>query len=256
MTSEKLPSYQLPGSGFAYSGVSVNNILATEVTMAIGLLDESGSTTSFSKAMEECVKMIVRSLRLSPRADNLVYRHAHFGSVFREVHGYNLLQDLNESDYTGCYKSGGATALYDSLNNVFRACKDYGDQLAGARRMANAIVYVITDGEDNQSTLTVNDARKALAEVIASESLESIITILIGVNPDQRIQTNLQKMAQEVGFTQYVPLTDASEKTLAKLANFISHSISSQSQAVGSAGPSQTLNPAQQGLPTNGSLTF
>lgn len=254
--SQGLSQFALPGTGFGYTAINVADVLTTELTIVTGLLDESGSTSPFAKDLEKCVKTIIDSLRHSPRADNLMYRHCHFGTYFREVHGYKLLQDINSGDYNGCYQSGGSTALYDSMDNVFRAVKDYGEQCQKSKRIANGLVFVLTDGQDNGSTLRINDARNALAACIAGESLESLITILIGVNPDANIQQSLKDMANQTGFTQYIPLTDVSESTLAKLAKFISHSISSQSQALGSGGPSQTLDPNAAGLPNNGSLTF
>ena len=254
--SESLQSFMLPGGGFGYTGVAVQEIQTNELTIATGLLDESGSTHRFAKEMEKCIQTVVRSMRHSPRADNLSYRHCHFGTSFREHHGYKLLQDINEADYDGCYQSGGCTCLYDSLDNVFRASKDYGEQLMRGKRFANGIVYVLTDGCDNGSTLTMNDARDALAEVVSAECLESILTILIGVNDDTGIQQRLKDMAKAVGFTQYIPMKDATESQLAKLADFISHSISSQSQALGTGGPSQALDPGSQGVNTNDSLCF
>ena len=45
----------------------------------------------------------------------------------------------------------------------------------------------------------------------------------------------------EAGFQQFVSIKKATEKELAKLGGFISKSISSQSQALGSGGVSQSL---------------
>jgi hypothetical protein len=46
---------------------------------------------------------------------------------------------------------------------------------------------------------------------------------------------------QEAGFTQYVELDNADTKTLARLAEIVSRSISAQSQALGTGGASQPL---------------
>ena len=254
--SQQLASFMLPGAGYGYTGVNVEDVMATELTLATGLLDESGSTTKFKDEMEKCVQTVVRSMRHSPRADNLMYRHCHFATNFREIHGYKLLQDINESDYKGCYHSNGTTSLYDSMCNVFRALKDYGQQMMQSKRMANGIIYVFTDGMDLGSTHTEHDSRDDLAALIASEALESVNTILIGVNDEKSVQDGLKAMAKNIGFTQYIAMKDASESQLAKLADFISHSISSQSQALGSNGPSQTIDPSSVGLDTDDSITF
>ena len=48
-------------------------------------------------------------------------------------------------------------------------------------------------------------------------------------------------MKTNCGFTQYVAIADANATTIAKLGDFVSRSISSQSQALGTGGPSQSL---------------
>ena len=240
--SAGLANFALPGGGYGYTGLQIGDAkMATENTCATGLLDESGSTDGFQKEMEACVKEIVRSMRHSPRADNLLYRHAHFGSRFREAHGFKPLSLLNEADYDGCYKPGGCTTLYDSCDSVIRATRDYGENMMKQKYLCNGIIYMITDGLDYGSTLTMADVQKALAQAVSSEALESIITILVGVNADPGVQKGLEDFAAFCGFTQYVPISKANEKHLARLAEFISQSISSQSQALGSGGPSKSL---------------
>lgn len=240
MNSE-VQSFLIPGGNYGYTATKIENLTSFENTIAVGLLDESGSTTSFAKEMELCVKEIVKALRHSPRADNLIYRHCHFGTNFREHHGYLPLSQINENDYDGCYHPGGQTTLYDSCERTIVETVHYAEQQAAQKYLCNGIIYVITDGQDYGSTLSVKDVHKALAKAIACEGMESLITILIGVNPEPSIQQSLQEFANKAGFTQYVAIDQANEKTLAKLGNFISQSISSQSQALGSGGPSQSL---------------
>ena len=108
--------------------------------------------------------------------------------------------------------------------------------------MVNGIVFGITDGCDNASTCSAADVKAALAQAMKTESLESIITILIGVGiNDSYVSATLNNFKTEAGFTQYVELAKADAKTLAKLAEFVSKSISAQSQALGTGGPSQPL---------------
>lgn len=239
--SEELQSFQIPGAGFGYTAMNVDD-LAPDNTVAAGLLDESGSTTGFAKQMEKCVQAIIKSLRNSPRAENLLYRHCHFGTRFREFHGYRQLSQINPDDYDGCYQPGGATHLYDSEVNLLKATLDYCQQQTAKKYMCNGIVYIITDGCDYGSTLTEKEVTAAMQDIRSSEDCESMLVILIGVNDDPSIQAKLKQHADNCGFDQYVPLKDADEKTLAQLADFISQSISSQSQALGTGGPSQPIS--------------
>jgi hypothetical protein len=72
-----------------------------------------------------------------------------------------------------------------------------------------------------------------------------VLTILVGVNvKDPSVSQYLADFRKSACFDQYVELAKADAKTLANLARFVSHSISAQSQALGTGGPSQALNPA------------
>lgn len=239
--SLNLAQFAIPGGNYGYTGAQVDALQSFENTIAVGLLDESGSTGSFARQMEICVKEIIKALRHSPAADKLIYRHCHFATNFREFHGYTPLANLNEDMYDGCYVPGGQTALYDSCDRIFAEMLDYAQRQVKMKYTCNGIAYIMTDGRDLGSTRKQADVRDRLASVIASEALESMMTILIGVNDDPSIQQDLESFQKFVGFTQYVPLKDADAKTLAKLSAFISKSVVAQSQALGTGGPSQSL---------------
>lgn len=235
-------SFAVPGTNYGYTGMGIGlPDTQTEYTLAVALLDESGSTGPFAKEMEKAVKEIVKSLRYSPRGDYLLYRHCQFSTGFRELHGFVPMTQLNESTYDNCYQVGGQTALYDSCDRVIAELLDYAKKQNEARVICNGVIYIITDGRDYGSTLSQADVRQKLSSAIASEELESLVTILIGVNPDKGVQADLKKFQETVGFTQYVSLLDAKEATLAKLGNFISKSVSAQSMALGTGGPSKSL---------------
>ncbi|MFM9587220.1 vWA domain-containing protein, partial [Streptomyces caniscabiei] len=106
----------------------------------------------------------------------------------------------------------------------------YALSLFNADYSANGIVVVITDGLDNNSKATENSVKKAIDRAHQSEALESLITILIGVNmKDSSAKFALEQYAKNVGFTDFIAVEDADENTLAKIANYVSQSISSQS---------------------------
>lgn len=244
MDSQALQSFMLPGSGYGYTGTNIDDLTNFENTIGTGLLDESGSTRAFARQMELTVKEIVRSLRHSPAADKLIYRHAHFDSVFREIHGFKPLMECHEDDYDGIWSGGGQTALYNSCDQVIQSTLDYAEKQAAKRYVVNGIVYILTDGQNyllSGKSLTEDDVKNSLAKAIASEALESLMTILIGVNEDPGIRRDLEAFHTNAGFTQFVPIEKADEKNLARVANFVSQSIQSQSQSLGSGGPSQSL---------------
>jgi uncharacterized protein YegL len=235
---------------FGFSAVRVDDLGASEYTLATIALDVSGSVYGFIGDIEKALKECVKALQYSPRADNLMLRVIKFESQCTEIHGFKLLENCQISDYDGCLQPGGATVLCDASVDAIEAIKNYAGQLDGKEIDVNGIVIVVTDGDDNGSSLGREAVGRAKLSCVTDEKLESMLSILVGVN----IQTNCMKnylddFKDKGNFDQFVGLDNADAKTIAKLGQFISKSISSQSQSLGTGGPSQTIN-------FNGSLTI
>lgn len=238
----------LPQGNYKFSAVKIANLTGTnEYTQVAIVFDESGSTNKFSKEMEECLKAVVTDLYKSPRCDNLLVTDVHFGSAPREVHGYKLLKDINVDDYDGSYQPGGQTTLYDTVTGVAKAMNQYAQTLRNQDYDVNGIIIVMTDGQDFGSKLTQKYVREAFEECVKGEALESLVTILIGVNLHtedaeiKQFEAYLENFTKEAAFSQYISIKDVKKNTIAKLANFISRSTTSQSQHLGTGGPSKSL---------------
>lgn len=230
-------------STFGFSALDFNKLGAAEYTLCALAVDHSGSVDPFREEMEKAIVEVVSACRRSPRADNLLLRVARFDQRIEEVHGFKLLQDCQTKDYAGCLPSGGTTALYDAAVDTIDAVTRYGKELQDRDMTVNGIVFVITDGCNCAGAMTVGEVRKSLERAVRGEMLESLVSVLIGVNvADEQVASILKQFAADAGFTQCVALGDASERTLAKLAAFVSRSISSQSQSLSSGGPSQALS--------------
>jgi Mg-chelatase subunit ChlD len=237
-----MENHQIGGAHYGYSAARVENLESSEYTLTVLIVDQSGSVSGFQDRIEAVIKEVVRSCRHSPRADSMMVRTVLFDSVLNELHGFRPLMECDADKYSSTVSPGGTTALFDASHNGVEALVQYSEQLGDQDFDANGIVVVITDGCDNASKMTANSVKEALQRAVVSESLESLVSILVGVNiTDAYVAQALQAFQQEAGFTQYVELDNASESTLAKLADFVSRSISSQSQALGSGGASQSL---------------
>jgi hypothetical protein len=138
--------------------------------------------------------------------------------------------------------TGGCTALYDAAHNAVSAVTAYGKDLVERGLSANAIVFVITDGEDNASTMTPRAVKDAVQQAVSGEHLESVLTVLVGVNVRQaNLASALLAFSSAAEFDHYLELDKADASTLARLADFLSRSIQAQSQVLGSGGPSRML---------------
>lgn len=227
---------------FSFSGQKVGpNLGASEFTIVQLTVDETGSVAGFKTELEKCLGETVKACRKSPRADNLMLRTAAFNYRARELHGFKLLNNCNPDDYIDKLSPGGMTCLYDASVEGIDALSKYCEQMVKKEMDVNGLLVVITDGEDNYSKSTVSEVKAALANVVTDEKMESLVSILVGVNvTSKQMKQKLDDFHRDAGFTQFVALEDASDKTLAKLAQFISKSVSAQSQALKS-GTSQSL---------------
>ena len=242
LNDSNFDSINLPNSHYGYSGARLESLGASEYTIATIVCDVSGSTSGFTFDMEAAITQIVQACKLSLRSDNLLLRLVQFDDKLEEIHGFKMLENCNLADYGGSLRSGGSTALYDATENAISAAIDYGRRLTDAGFSANAILFVMTDGADNASKLKADHVKKALRKAVTSEAIESIISILIGVNvQDNQISKFLKSFYKDAGFSQYIEIDKADSQTLARLACFVSQSIYSQSVVLGTGGPSQLL---------------
>lgn len=229
------------GSNYKFSAVKVDQLGATEYTLVTIAQDASGSVDSYAQEMEKCLKTILDSCKKSPRAENLLLRLVTFNNVLDEVHGFKMLNTVTPKDYDNILAPAGGTALFDAVQSAIEATNDYGAVLSDQDFGVNAIIFIITDGDDNASRATANSVKKAIAKVAKAEKLEQITVVLIGVGDANNVATYLQDFQQNAGITQFVDIGTISPNKLAKLAGFISRSISSTSKALANGTSSNLL---------------
>ena len=226
-------TYQTIGSGFQFSSISADEMGASEYTLVAIAADKSSSVDGFEKEIEGCLKTSLQGCMNSPRVDNLLVRLLTFNSNLDEVHGYKHLADCPIANYDGIIRPGSCTSLYDACISTIDSLATLGRQMIQDKYTANGLSVIITDGCDVGSTQTINAVAEAIARSRRAECLESILNILIGVNvQDQQVSQALNQLKTIGGFDQYIEAKDATPKTFARIAGFISKSISSQSQAI------------------------
>jgi uncharacterized protein YegL len=229
-------------SGFKFSAVPVSKLGATEYTVVSIIEDVSGSVYDYKKDLEGCLKTVVESCCKSPRAENLLLRLVAFNHNLDELHGFKELKDINVADYDDILDIDGRTALFDAVLSGLEATQQYAEELYRMDYLSNAVIFIVTDGLDNESRIGSPDKiKKAIDEIRKKEILESVQVVLIGVGTDRLILDGLEEIKDRSGIDQFVKIGEATPSKLAKLAQFISQSISSSSQALGSGGASQPV---------------
>jgi hypothetical protein len=232
------------GSNYKFSATKIDKLGAAEYTLATIVEDASGSVSGFAANLEQAIKTIFKAMYKSPRKDNLMLRLTQFNDNLKELHGFKLLGSIQESDYDNILNIGGMTALFEAVDEAIQTTSTYGKQLTAQNFLVNAIVVVVTDGQNNAGSIyDAAQIKKSLEEARKSENLESITLILVGVtSDDNNLDAYLQKMVTDAEITQYVSIGKATPGKIAKLAAFVSQSISSTSAALGTGAPSQPIN--------------
>jgi len=238
---DMMETLKTSGAGaFKFSAIRPENLGATEYTLVTIVIDTTGSVSSFASDLLNCLKTIIESCKKSPRAENLLVRVVTFNYNYNieEFHGFKLLSMIDPGDYKD-FICSGMTALFDATYSAIDAQLTYAKTLIDQDFNCNGCIYIITDGADNDSKVASKTMiKKKMEEATKSETIESLITILIGINTGM-CKSYLESFAMEANLTQYVDVGDANSQKLAKLAGFVSKSISSTSQALGSGGASQ-----------------
>lgn len=224
---------------FAFSGIRPDKLGSTEYTLVTIVTDKTGSVSSFADGLLKMKQAVIGACKKSPRSDFLMFRSVEFNQSIVEEHGFMELQAVDANAYQPPTCTG-MTALFDATYNAVAATNEYAKILTNQDYSVNGIVFVVTDGDDNASARNVKQVADEVVRGVQNEWLESLNVVLIGVNAPN-YQQELEAFKTKAGLTQYVDIGDVTAQKLAKLANFVSRSISSQSQSLGTGGGSQAL---------------
>jgi hypothetical protein len=192
------------------------------------LVDGSGSMGSYVVAMRAALEEFQRAIQGSKEVDEILAARTDFGVPGGiKVNGYQYI-DQFPVDF-GAYNS---TPLYDAVVVAQRRLfvgdgSGYMEQLANNGIKVNAAVAIFSDGYDNDSRATVNDARKAV-EVLKQREVK---VAFVAFGPDA------QGIAAQLGIDE-VREYDATEKDLREIFSLLSKSAISASQSA-AAGQSQ-----------------
>lgn len=229
---------------FAFSATNINDLESSEYTLCVICVDTSYSISDFVNELKTALQNAIVSCQSSPRSDNLLIRIVTFDRNVEEFHGFKELNKCTISDYDNVFSNlGDRTSLYDACVNGIESVSKYGQELCSNDYSVNGLTIFITDGQDNFSSETPNTIKTKLAEAVGENKLESLVSILVGVNTaDAGIGTLLKNFASSANLTEYIDISKATSKEFAKLGQFISKSITSQSKNLGTGVPAQSLS--------------
>jgi len=246
LDSNDMETYKIAGPGtFTYSAIRPEKLGATEYTLVTIICDNTGSVSSYASQLKECILKVIDACKKNPKADNLLVRLLLFNTTIDEIHGFCNVNSIDTKNYPDLNPTG-MTALYDAVYSGIGATIQYSETLMKQNYDVNGAVYIITDGCNNAGTSSKAMIANLIEKSKLSEVIESLITVLVGViNPNSQesalIERELKDFQQGSNITQFINIGEATPGKLAKLAEFISRSVSSQSQSLGTGSASQPL---------------
>jgi uncharacterized protein YegL len=236
--------FVIPGTGnFHFSGTRIDKLGATEYTLATLVLDVSGSVDPFKNDLLKFVKAVADACKKSPRAQNLMLRFLTFNQTVVEMHGFKELASIDVNAYS-IPRPDGYTALFDAAFDAIGATLTYSDHLIKQDFLANGCIYILTDGMNNASKTTERMIKQLIEDSKKGEKIESLLTLLIGMHDpnlsyQSEVMQSLKSFQANAGIDQFVDVGAATPQRIAKLTGFVSQSVSSTSQVIGTGAPSQ-----------------
>src|SRR2546427_9723074 len=92
------------GSHYKFSATKIDALGASEYTLAHLVVDESGSVAGFKPELEKAMLIAKQACEESPRAENLLLRATAFSGTVRELHGFKLLNSIQDCEYLGALR--------------------------------------------------------------------------------------------------------------------------------------------------------
>jgi len=186
-------------------GVGLDDIASSEVTLAMNIIDMSGSMMSHAgDLMRAYNDDYLSAMRASPVADDILMSTILFDDHVELLHGYVSLDDA-QALTPAVYTPRGATALYDAIAGGLTNMVLYAQQLRQSGIAVRCIVLVYTDGEDNSSKQRAKDIKRTVEELHRQEiyTFALIGFTTAGTRP-MGFKTNkndpVRRMADEMGF--------------------------------------------------------
>ncbi len=207
-------------------GANLNQLASNEVTLAMNIIDMSGSMAAHAAHLIEAYNRdYIGAMAGSTAADDILVSTILFHDDVKLLHGYLPINDVPPLTRS-VYDPDNMTALYDAVAAGLTNMVLYAQQLRQSGVMVRCIVLVYSDGADNVSKQRAADVRRAAQELLQHE----IYTLAyIGFRSGGVSEAELQAMADEIGFPEALT-AGLSHQELRRIFHLVSMSTISVSQ--------------------------
>lgn len=212
-------------------GVGLDDLATNDVTLAMNILDMSGSMFPFAADLMRAYNDdYLAAMSGSTAADDILVSTILFDDEVTLFHGYVNLKDAPPLT-RAVYQPDGSTSLYDAVAAGLTNMVLYAQQLRQSGVMVRCIVIVYTDGEDNASKQHASAVKRAAQELLKHEMYT---LAYVGFSTQSLSEADLRKQANRIGFPD-VLVAGLSHEALRRIFHLVSVSTVRVSQNQGTA---------------------
>ena len=178
-------------------GVPLHQLASNEVTLAMNIIDMSGSMAPFADTLIRAYNEdYLAAMSSSTAADDILVSTILFNQDVTLLHGYLPLLDASPLTRQ-VYDPDNMTALYDAVAAGLTNMVLYAQQLRQSGVMVRCLVIVYSDGADNASKQQAKDVRRASLELLKQE----IYTLAyVGFKSGGISEQDLRQLSDDIGF--------------------------------------------------------
>ena len=202
-----------------FNNFNPNDIQVEETINAVFVVDISPSITTYAKDLNFAFNDFTQTMQKSHVAEQLMVSLVTFNENVEVVSGF---QPINQVPTANFVPKGSGTALYQAVAQGAKMAVDYRQNLEASGVTTKTLLFVITDGDDNSSTVNAKQVKTILEGIAEQEkNAFSFTTILFGVGN----ATSFEQAQKAMGI-QHLAKVGTSGAEIRKMITFISQSIS------------------------------
>jgi uncharacterized protein YegL len=204
----------------SFNNFNPEDIQVDETINAVFVVDISPSITTYVKDLNHAFNDFTETMQKSHVADQLMVSIIEFNEKVMAKSGFQPIKQIPTMQFQ---PTGMGTALYQATDKGLDMAVDYRANLEASGVMAKTLLFIITDGLDNSSSVSAKQVKDKLTNILSQEqNAFSFTTILFGVGDASEFGE-----AQKAMGIQHLAKVGTSGAEIRKMINFISQSISS-----------------------------
>lgn len=211
--------------GYNFGNYSPEQLGVEETINAVFIIDKSGSVFKYVDELNNAWNEFITRMQKSHHANKIMVSVIEFNHNVDVVHGFRPISELKPIDMRP--RIDGTTALYNAVETGLKNALDYRKDLENSGVNCKTLLFVITDGDDNQSggPPAAAKVKDLIQELLQEErNFMSFESILFGVGEEAKFEE-----AQQLMGIKHLAKVGTSADDIRKMIGMISQSITSAS---------------------------